>query len=80
MNDYNTITENVGELTTIKMTNEITSKLVSAWARGVEAQRTQKALMEATKVKNLTLWEGKSKNNNACDKSKSKQKGDMHKL
>ena len=46
------MTEIIRELTVIKKTNVITSKQVLAWARRVESQIVQKAIIEANKENN----------------------------
>ena len=43
------MTEIIWELTTTKRTNEITSEQVVYWARRVEEQKAQKALLVTTK-------------------------------
>ena len=49
INDDEMKTEIIWELNAVKKTSEITSTQELAWARRLEAERTQKALMEATK-------------------------------
>ena len=52
LNDKNMLEEIIKELTTVKSNDQITSGNVLVWAKRVEAQRTQAAVMSAiTKCK-----------------------------
>ena len=70
INDDDMMTDIIREWTAIKKTNEVTSEQVLAWTRRMEAQRTQKTLIEATKEnKDFNAMKEKEQKNNALDKT-----------
>ena len=49
VNDDATMTEIIGELTVVKKNNKIISQKAFHWAKRVDAQRIQKAILNKTK-------------------------------